>query len=290
MVVTDYFNVVHEKGKPYEANATVYLYPWNENVESAVTEGGLAADAIKDALSQLYQDSALDFFGLYTLDTSDFSGTSEYPEWGDMTNNEYGGIIDNFKYYLREIDNLEDTSGNPSQNPTEKNLYNYAGKHLLVHDENTGCVETAANYAPKGAGAERHGKTAFAEGRVGWSPICANTELSEAAAIQETLHSFIHDDYDETNSCKEEQNGGYVRDHSLGTLNNTASGDICTPMLTYHWDDFDGDHREDAFCVCPVDRKSDAEGHTRELTQCTIDSIGKTGMNLDKITGGDHHA
>lgn len=252
----------------------VYLYPWSSNQDSAVASDGVATQAIKDVADQLLSYGAIDYYAIYRWEHE--SSDTNYPEWGDIDNCTYSDIEDNFRSFLENSD-PGDTCGDVDNNGTGENHYNKSGVHQLIHGGSTGCNETGGDYAPAGAGAESIGETAFNEGRVAWSPICSDTSLSEAAAAQETLHCFIHSKYDETNDCDDDP-----REHSLGTLHYYPDFDytVCTPMLAYHWDDFNDDHNENPDCPCPVDRETDADDHTLDLTSCTKESVKNTADNV----------
>lgn len=253
----------------------VYLYPWSNSQDSAVASDGVATQAIKNVADQLYDYGAIDYYAIYRWEHE--SSTTNYPEWGDIDNCSYSDISDNFKSFVKNNGDPSGTCGTVPYNGTGQSHYDFTGVHQLIHGGSTGCTETAGDYAPAGAGAESHGQTAFNEGRVAWSPICSNTSLTEAAAAQETLHMFMHPNYDGTSSCSSDP-----RQHSLGTLNHYPSFgdyDVCTPMLAYHWDDFDN-HDEDPWCPCPVDRESAAESHTKDITSCTKDAVKNTADNM----------
>lgn len=270
---TEHLVTMHERGMN-QPTATVYLYPWSKDQRTAVQSDGTVTQAIKDALDQLYNYGAI---GYYSISRWEYEHSdTKYPEWGDIDNCSYTDIIENFKSFLGKNVDTSDNCGSVEDNGTGDNHYNYTGVHQLIHGGYTGCDETAGDYAPNGAGAEKDGNTAFNEGRVAWSPVCSDTALTEAAAIQEMTHMFIHPDYDETNDCSSDP-----REHSLGTLNYYPDFDytVCTPMLAYHWDDFD-DHDEDPNCPCPVDRETAADSHTKDLTSCTKKSVQNTANNV----------
>lgn len=252
----------------------VYLYPWSSSQDSAVASDGVATQAIKTVADHLYDYGAIDYYAIYRWEHE--SSATNYPEWGDIDNCSYGDISDNFKAFL-ENDDPGSTCGNVPSNGTGYNHYNKTGVHQLIHGGSTGCDETAGDYAPAGAGAEAIGETAFNEGRVAWSPICSDTGLTEAAAAQETLHMFIDSNYDETNNCDDDP-----RDHSLGTLRFYSEYGLtyCTPMLAYHWDDFNDDHDENPDCPCPVDRETEPTGHSLDITSCTKESVKNTADNV----------
>lgn len=265
---------MHTGGTTYPtAPMNVYLYPYANNsyLKSAVQSDGVVTNAIKNVADQLLNYGAIDYYAIYRWDYA--HSETEYPYWGDIDNCTMDGIWQNFKSFVKNEGDT-DYCGTVSKNGTGDNNYNHVGVHQLIHSGYTGCDETAGDYAPAGAGAERHGETAFNEGRVAWSPVCSNTSLTEAAAAQETLHMFMHPTYDGTSDCDSDP-----RQHSLGTLNyyRDFDYDVCTPMLTYHWDDFDDPkHNEDPYCPCPVDRESAAESHTLDLTSCTKHAVWNT--------------
>lgn len=282
IVTLEHFQSTHSRGSQTlpSTPVTVSLYPYKEDpdLKSAVQSDGVVTTAIKDSLDQLYDYGAIDYYEIYYWDYT--RSDTYYPYWGDMTNCTAGEISENFKDFVQN-DGDNNNCGTVPLNGSGHTHYDMTGVHQLVHNESTGCNETAGDYAPDGAGAERIGQTAFNEARVAWSPVCSNnTSLTEAAASQEMLHCHIHPDYDDTNQC--EDSTTTVREHSLGTLNyyRDFNIDVCTPMLAYHWDDFDGSHNESATCPCPVDRESAAEDHTRTLTSCTKYSVENTANNV----------
>lgn len=250
----------------------VYLYPWSSSQDSAVASDGVATQAIKTVADHLYDYGAIDYYAIYRWDHD--SSTTNYPEWGDIDNCSYGGIEDNFRAFLENGD-PGSTCGSVPSNGTNYNHYNKTGVHQLIHGGSTGCNETEG-YAPAGAGAESWGQTAFNEGRVAWSPVCSSTSLTEAAAAQEALHMFMHPDHDETNTCNSDP-----RQHSVGTLRFYSEYGLtyCTPMLAYHWDDFDS-HNEDPNCPCPVDRETEPTSHSLDITTCSKESVKKTADNM----------
>ncbi len=251
----------------------VYLYPYASGQNSAVQSGGIATIAVKDIAEQLLSYAAIDHYTIYRWYYETL--TTKYPYWGDIDNCSSDGIKHNFKSYLK---NSGDTNycGTVEKNGTGDNKYNLLGCHLLIHGGATGCTETAGDYAPDGAGAEApHDSSAFNDSKAAWAPICSDSDFTKAAVAQETLHTFIHPDYDGTNECDTDPS-----DHSLGTLNYSSQDDttICTPMLTYHWDDF-ADHNDSATCPCPVDRQTTPDSHTLSTTTCTKDAVKNTANN-----------
>lgn len=274
-----------------EHPVTVHLYPYADTSElkSTVKSDGTVTQAIKDALDQLVDYSAIDYYSIYRWRFEDSATT--FPDWGDIDDCDYGDIEENFKYWLGESVDISSNchSSNVGRNGTNDNYYSgYSGVHQLIHNGSTGCNETSG-YAPDTAGGEMWGQTAFQEGRVTWSPVCSNnTSLEEAAAIQETVHMMMHPAWDRTVDCTDatrpDCNYTYPRQHSTGTLNYYRDFDytVSTPMLTYHWDDFGGD-LESAYCPCPVDRETAADSHTRDLTTCAKESVYDTARNLDNL-------
>lgn len=251
----------------------VYLYPWSSSQDSAVASDGLATQAIKDVAEQLLNYGAIDYYAIYRWEHE--SSSTNYPQWGDIDNCSYDDIEDNFRSFVQNNGDPGGTCGNVPYNGTGENHYSMSGVHQLIHGGYTGCNETEG-YAPAGAGAEHWGQTAFNEGRVAWSPVCSGANLTRAAAVQESLHMFMHPDYDETNSCDSNP-----RQHSVGTLNYYRDFDytVCTPMLAYHWDDFD-DYNEDLYCPCPVDRKTTPDDHGTDITRCAKESVKNTAANM----------
>lgn len=276
----DYLKKMHSRGDTTLPSdpISVFLYPWSSSEDSAVASDGVVTKAIEDALDQLYDYGAIDYYAIYRWHHED--AATNYPEWGDIDDCSYSAIDENFKSFLGESIDTSDNCGTVPDNGTGDNYYSdYTGVHQLIHGGYSGCDETAGGYAPNGAGAEAIGCTAFQEGRTAWSPVCSDESLTEAAAIQETVHMLEHPDYDQTNTCDNDP-----RDHSLGTLNYYPDFNytVCTPMLAYHWDDFD-DYNENPDCPCPVDRETSADSHTRDLTSCTKKSVYDTVQNLDSI-------
>lgn len=274
---------------------TVYLYPYADTSElkSTVKSDGTVTKAIKYALDQLADYNAIDHYAIYRWRYED-SG-KDFPYWGDIDNCTSADISENFKHWLGvPEDNLYLSSNcyydNLHQNDMNENYYkDHSGVHQLIHNGSTGCNETDG-YAPDTAGAESHGQTAFQEGRVAWSPVCSDTSLEEAAAIQEAVHLMMHPAWDRTVDCVDDENrpdcSNYTnpRQHSTGTLHYYPDWDYTetTPMLAYHWDDFDTD-KEDPNCPCMVDKMTDADSHTREMTSCAKESVYDTSRNLDNL-------
>lgn len=270
---------MHTAGTTYPtAPMNVYLYPYADNqyIKSAIQSSGNVTNAIKDAADQLLNYGAIDYYAIYRWDWG--HSDTKYPYWGDMDNCGMTDIQRNFKSFLQNAGDPGDTCGYVGLNGTGDNNYNHVGVHQLIHSGYTGCNETYG-YAPAGAGAEKIGDTAFKEGRVAWSPVCSDDHLSEGAAIQETTHCFINPTEDETTSCH--SGDDYPREHSLGTIHYYSSIDWaeCTPMLTYHWDDFDTKY-EDPYCPCPVDRETTPDTHIRSLTSCTKQSVKNTAGSI----------
>lgn len=273
-----YFEKMHSRSAGTYTNdpMQVYLYPWSRYQKSAVQQDGIVTNAIKAAADQLFDHGAIDYYAIYRwkYERSD----TNYPDWGDIDNCSMNDIMVNFRSFVKNTGNPDNTCGYVNKNGAQESHYDNPGVHQLIHGGYTGCNETEG-YAPAGAGAESDGQTAFNEGRVAWSPVCSDDSLTRAAAIQETTHCFIHPDYDETRQCSSVND--YPREHSLGTINyyfdiNWAE---CTPMLTYHWDDFGGDS-ENPDCPCPVDLETTPDTHTTTLTSCTKDSVKNTATNF----------
>jgi hypothetical protein len=291
----DYLKKIHSRNDDSdtipEHPVSVYLYPYanTSELKSTVKSDGTVTKAIKDALDQLCDYNAIDYYAIYRWRFEDSETT--YPNWGDIDDCEYSAIAENFKYWLGESVDLSNNcyENNVGRNGTNDNYYgSYSGVHQLIHNGSTGCNETSG-YAPDTAGGEHWGQTAFQEGRVTWSPVCSNTSLEEAAAIQETVHMIMHPSYDRTVDCSDatRPDCSYYTDprqHSVGTLNYYRDFDytVSTPMLTYHWDDFDN-YAEDPYCPCPVDRETAADSHTRDLTTCAKESVYDTARNLDNL-------
>lgn len=288
----DYLELMHSRDDSVNLPkypVTVHLYPYTDDsdVKSTIKSDGTVAQGIKDALDQLADYNAIDYYSIYRWRWED--SATNYPDWGDIDDCEYTDISQNFKYWLGEtsVDISSNCySSNVGTNGTDDNYYGYTGVHQLIHDGSSGCNETDG-YAPDTAGAESWGNTAFSEGRVAWSPVCSDTSLELAAGIQETVHMLMHPSWDRTVDCssasRPDCDSTDPRQHSVGTLNYNAEFNITTstPMMAYHWDDFDGS--ESAECPCPVDVEYSADNHSRYLTSCAKESVYDTARNLDDL-------
>lgn len=247
-----YYDTVYTGGDSSEAQwMSVYLYPQSD-VQSTCESGGVVATALRDAGDDLVDFGAIDYYEVLRFRIEDYNP----PDGIDPTD----GTEAEFKEYL-------DDDGESPDNGTGEDLYTEVGVHQLIHSNQNACDENSEGYAPAGANAEGTGdkQTAFTDGLVAWSPVCSSNDgLTRNAAIQECLHMFIGDAWDDT------WTGQYDDQHSLGEVVLFNSTGYVTPMLTYHWDDDDiGDGD------CPPDMWF-ASSHIQGPTECTMKAIRKS--------------
>lgn len=230
-----------------EKKLFVYLYPNSPDEVSACRSGGIAADAVTNAAEQLYDAGVI---GSYSIDRfpAEESGYS-YPrlDMDSYESWEHSAVGDDFRAYVSDSD----------KNGAD-NLYDFVGVHQLIHGGSNGCNDMG-KYPSSGAGTEGEGNTAFAEGRVSWSPVCSDRRLTKNAAIQEMTHL-----------CME---GGHDEEHYRGTIQAERCGQYSTcynvtPMLTYHWDESGIDN----YGECPTDSDSH-DSYSQSLTECTKDAV-----------------
>lgn len=255
--MANYYQTVYTGGDALQTKwMTIHLYPQSDVVSACKTDGTVST-ALRDAGEQLLNANAIDYYEILRFKVEDYNP----PNSVDPT----GSTRTQFKEYL------DDDTESPD-NGTGENLYPRAGVHQLIHSNQNACDEDSEGYAPAGASGEGSGDkvTAFTEGLVSWSPVCDNDDgLTENAAIQEALHQFIGDAWDNT------WTGQYDDQHSLGTVHEFNLQGYVTPMLTYHWDDRDDPDLEIGDGDCPPDMWV-ASGYDQGLTSCTDAAIEKT--------------
>lgn len=228
-------------------NVCLYPYQYRSSIHAACSSGGEVAEAIKTAAEQIVNNTSVDGYGIHRWKWED--SNTKYPYWGEDFNNSNTNPANGMRNFLQ------------NDNGTGDDLYSLRGVHQVIHMDagEASCEDDAGDYAPDGAGAEiqSDGESAFTTGMVAWSPYCTNTDLMRTAAIQEAAHCMFH----------WENEDPYVREHSLGTIDNYVD---CSPMLAYHWDN---DSNEDPYFRCPPDKTAPPGGHRDELTSCTITEI-----------------
>lgn len=248
-----YYKTVYTGGESNDPQwMSIYLYP-DSDVEGTCKQNGTVADALRYACDKLVNFAAIDYYEILRFKIDDYTPPDSIYASSSSVESEF-------------IDYLEG-DGDPA-NGTGDNLYSLTGVHQLIHGEQNACDEDSGGYAPYGAGGQRttDKQTAFTEGLAAWSPVCDyNHGLTKNAAIQECLHMFLADAWDDPWTGSEDDQ------HSLGTVNKSYYNSFVTPLLTYHWDDEDqiGDGE------CPPDQWYAAD-HQKSPTDCTKKAMRKT--------------
>lgn len=256
----------------------VHLYPYNNNMESYCGSNSIVTNAIETAAGDLLSYGAIDGWEITRFRTSHLGGDGNYFEnvWGDSdTRDEIGGYF--YDKFITEtkysVENLPTGYGD---------LSGYLGAHHLIHDKPEGCYELGSAdeenglTAPAGANANENGTNSFVASTGSWAPVCSDTKLTKSAALQEILHTFIDEAYQQDFWGTITTDSGYEdHEHTLGKVFEVFGDRICTPMLTYHWDDNITDNGDCAsYTSDPV-----ADTHSPQITKCTKRAIEDTAIN-----------
>lgn len=249
-----YYETVASGGdncKPQQA--FVHLYPQSP-VSDTCQDSGIVRNAMDTALNDLLNFGAIDYYEVLRFKTENNNDPSGVPI------GVYDDTASGFKDYLQ------------NNNGTGDNLYSRGGVHHLIHTDQNACDEDSEGYAPAGANAEAVHQTAFTNGLMAWSPACdANDSLTMCAAAQETLHEFTGHDENSPYVGEEED------EHSLGRVIDVYGTGHATPMIAYHWDDYDAVKQGQCPSSFPDDRF--ASDHIVNPTECTKKTVRDTADN-----------
>jgi hypothetical protein len=248
-----YYETVASGGDSCEPEqAFVHLYP-QESVDQTCQVSGIVKSAMEAAFDDLISFGAIDYYEVLRFKSEE----NNYPN-GVRVGDDSSPTESDFKDFLRY------------ENGTGDDLYTRGGTHQLIHADQNACDEASEGYAPAGANAEGKSQTAFTKPLVAWSPVCDFDEsLTECAAVQEALHTFI--DHDENDPYT----GDNDDEHSLGRVIEVYGTGYATPLIAYHWDDqFDTVGKGE----CPSDDPDNryASDHVNTPTDCTKKAIRDT--------------
>lgn len=243
----------------------VYLYPSNKNMETHCAAGSNLVSTIADALEGILSYGACDGWEIYRFETPETGGSGNYFD-------DVGGDPDGDGYYDEFHPKFVSEPSGDTEN--YKNGYGdlsgFIGCHHLVHDKTGEACNETQGYAPNYVSALRG---SFTSSGASWAPICSDTSLTEAAVVQEIVHSYIDEEGD-WESWWGTLNGS-EDDHTLGRVVDSQAGRIATPMMAYHWDDNITDRGNCAsYSTDPT-----ADTHSYLVTDCTKEAVRMNAPN-----------
>lgn len=262
MARSTYYNTLHYGGSECTTErAYVMIYPNTSYEEDHfLNASDDIPSAIDGALSQLESASAISYYSVDLLDTSECN----YPDLQDISNSD--DIRTKFQNYLTT----------PSKNGSGTNLKDQYGLHLFVHSN--GCTENIAGgeVADKGCYTDTDGdgdydSSAFSRGVMGWTGAeCQlSSGLRKNSAIQETIHGFIrYNAIDYETLCGDSGSPNLYNEHRLGE---SRYGTV-SPLLTYHADEDDQYHQG----KCDGVGSTRQDSYTQTLTDCTVTAVDQT--------------